>query len=297
MGLLLPGVFLGFLAFGYNLLTIAISTLVMFVWYVAVWQWWRRSRGLRGLDFAFLRAGFAYLVASSLGIWSLAFLQATGKGTALSEALVIHAFLLGFTWFMVLSIIGLILARSSRLGLVLDHSRLRRALFWWVPLAIVTFPLGVVGGPEVEWLGPPARVAGIALLYPAWLLVSTLWAGASAGPLCFSWRVVAGWFAGAAATTATAGVLGSGVLLAAGRQGVVIYLHVLLVGFVSTSLFALLTDRTSGRVLGAHHLALGVMVIGLTVAALGWTQPGFWVAALGSAILWLAGLGWVVART
>jgi hypothetical protein len=289
LALLLPGIFIGFLAFGYNPVTIAISTVVMCGWYVAAWQWWRRARTLTGLDFSYLRAGIAYLVGSSLGIWALAFLQATGTGTGLSETLAIHAFLLGFAWFVVLSIIGLIAALAPGLGLELDEASLRRALIWWVPLAIVTFPLGVVGGPEVDWLGPLARVAGIALVYPAWLLVRGLWVGAIGSPLRVSWRIVAVWFGAAALATAAAGVFGSQVLIAAGRQGVVIYLHVLLVGFVSTSLFTLLANP-SGRVLGAHHLALAVMVAGLGLAGLGRVRPGFWMAGVGAIGLWIVGI-------
>lgn len=292
LAILLPGVFVGFLSFGYNPATIAISTLVMFGWYLAVVQWWRRSRAISNLDFVFLRVGFAYLVGSSLGIWALGILQATGTGTNLSETLAIHAFLLGFAWFLVLAVVGLILGHSPHLGLRLDHFKLRRALFWWAPLAIVTFPLGVVGGPEVSWLGPLARAAGIALLYPGWLFARALWDGAGPTSLRISWRLAAVWFGVAAAATASVGVLGSDVLQAAGRQGVVIYLHVLLVGFVSASLFALLARGGVRRALGAHHGALGLMISGLALAALGWVEPGFWVAALGSVGLWLAGLGW-----
>lgn len=293
----LPGIFFGFLAFGYNPATIAISTVVMLGWYVAAWQWWRQARGIASLAFSLMRAGIVYLVGSSLGIWALAALQATGIGTNLSENLAIHAFLLGFAWFLVLAIVGLVVAHSPRLGLNLNGPRLRRALGWWVPLAIITFPLGVVGGPEVDWLGPAARMAGIALLYPAGLFVRTLWTGAAASPLRISWRMVAVWFGSSALATASAGVFGSGILVAAGRQGVVIYLHVLLVGFVSTSLFALLTDRGLRSVLGAHHITLGLMVAGLLLATLGWVQPGFWLAAVGAVGLWLTGVIWAGAVT
>jgi hypothetical protein len=292
LALLLPGILFGFLAFGYNPVTIAISTLVMLGWYLAAWQWWRDARALTRLEFKFLRAGFGYLLGSSLGIWTLAFLQASETGTELSETLAIHAFLLGFAWFIVLSVVGLIVAHAPRLDLKLDEAALRRALFWWIPLAIVTFPLGVVGGPEVDWLGPVARVAGIALLYPAWLFARSLWTGAAANTLRASWRMVATWFGGAALATAAAGVFGSEILRAAGRQGVVIYLHVLLVGFVSASLFTLLTEVDLQRTLKAHHLSLGLMILGLIAVALGWMDTGYWLAALGAVGLWLTGLGW-----
>lgn len=296
LALLLPAILLGFLALGYHPVTIAISTVVMFGWYLAAWLWWRQARRVgAGLHYRFLAVGVLYLVASSLGIWVLGFLQATDRGTVLSESLAIHAFLLGFAWFLVFSVVGLLLARAPELGIEVDEDSLRRALAWWAPLALVTFPLGVAGGPEVAGLGPLARVAGLALLYPAWLWARTLWRSVGPGPRQRSWRLVSMWFAMASLSTAAVAVAGTDALLAGGRQGVVIYLHVLLVGFVTTSLFALLAG-SGPRVLATHHLGLAAMVGGLAMAALGWVTSGFWVAAIGSVGLWGAGV-WALGPT
>lgn len=286
-----PAIFLGFLALGYHPVTIAISTVVMLAWYLAIWLWWREAREARGLGFTYLRVAFAYLVASSLGVWVLGVLQGTGAGTPLNETLAIHGFLLGFAWFLVLAVVGLITLNSGRWGLALDDRVVRRALSWWAPLAILTFPLGVIGGPEVSWLGPAARLSGLALVYPAWLWVRALWQAAPSGAWGRSWRLVSAWFAVAATATAVVSAGGTPALGWAGRQGVVFYLHVLLVGFISTVLFALLTDKPPVRRFDAHHLALGVMVAGLTMASAGLFVVGLWVAAVGGVALWAVGVG------
>lgn len=286
-----PAIFVGFLGLGYHPVTIAISTVVMFAWYLAIWLWWREAREARGVGFRFLRAAFGYLVASSFGVWVLGILQGTGTGTTLSETLAIHGFLLGFAWFLVLGLVGLITINSERLGLALDDQVVRRALSWWVPSAILTFPLGVVGGPEVTWLGPAARLAGLVLVYPAWLWVRVLWQAAPFGPSGRSWRLVSVWFAVAATAMAAVSAVGTPGLSWAGRQGVVFYLHVLLVGFISTGLFALLTERPRVRLFDAHHLALGVMLAGLAMASAGLFVAGMWVAAAGGVTLWVVGMG------
>lgn len=293
LALSVPLILGGFLLFGYNPITIAISTLVMFGWYLAIWVWWRETAGRDGLAFRFLRSAFGYLIAGSFGVWVLAYLQASGRGTPLLESLSVHAFLLGFAWFLVLAVIGLILSNARRLDLSLDPNSLRSALRWWTPLALLTFPLGVINGPEVAVLGPVARVAGLLLLYPAWLLVSTLWRAAGSVRTPHTWRAMAVWFAVIAVSTAFVAGFGSDVLVLAGRQGVVVYLHVLLVGFVTTGLFALMgTARSARGVIVAHTVALGLMLSGLVIAAAGRVTAGYWLALGGALLLWGGGVTW-----
>jgi hypothetical protein len=252
---------------------------------------------LSGPAITLFRWAFGYLVAASGGVWVLAFLQASGRGTALTETLAVHAFLLGFAWFLVLGVVGLIVSNVARVGLDLKPDTVRRALSWWVPLAFLTFPLGVTGGPEVAGLGPLARGAGLLLLYPGWLWVSALWKGARASHRPMVWRIVAFWFAAATIATALVAVFGSDALSLAGRQGVVVYLHILLVGFVTTSLFVVLPrNGASTGILVLHNAALGVMLAGLVVAAMGRVESGFWLAAFGAVALWTAGALWA-ART
>lgn len=292
LALSIPAVFFGFLGLGYHPVTIAISTVVMFTWYLAAWLWWREARTLKGVGISLLRVAFGYLIGSSLGIWVLGILQASETGTVLSEALAVHAFLLGFAWFLVLGVVGLIVANAHRLGLTVDDDVVRRALTWWAPLAILTFPLGVSGGPEVASLGPAARLAGLALLYPAWIWTRALWHAAPSGGRGRAWRATAIWFGASAVSTAVVSIGGTSALSAAGRHGVVLYLHVLLVGFISASLFALLPTRTSYGVVNAHHVTLGVMITGLALAMAGSVTTGLRLAAVGAVGLWGVGLVW-----
>lgn len=293
LALAVPFILGGFLLFGYNPATIAISTVVMLGWYLAVWLWWRAAARLDDLASRFSRSAFGYLVAASFGVWVLAYLQASGRGTALSEALSVHAFLLGFAWFLVFGVIAMILDNADRVDVQIESGPVRRALRWWVPLALFTFPLSVMNGPEVAIFGPAARIAGLLLLYPAWLWVSALWRAASNASSPHIWRAMAVWFSVIAAATAGVAGFGSDVLVLAGRQGVVIYLHVLLVGFVTTGLFAMMRPvGSTGSVVAAHTASLVIMLTGLALAAVGTVEAGYWVAAVGAVLLWGAGVVW-----
>lgn len=287
-----PAILVSFLAFGYNPVSIAVSTVVMLGWYVASVVWWRAARGLRGLPALAFRSAFVYVIVSSLGIWVLAWLQASETGTPLTESLAVNAFILGFGWSLILGTVGLVVRDFSTGGWHLDEEILRRAIVWWVALGWLVFPLGVVGGPEVAWLGPVARVAGVALLYPAGLFVRELWRAVPAGRAGRPWRFAAGWFALTAATTAGAAVLGSAALGAVGRQGVVIHLHALAVGFVTTSLVVVFSRQVPSRVLDGHNISLGLMLLGLTLVPLGAVRLGMWWAALAAVGLWVSGVVW-----
>lgn len=281
-----------FLAFGYNPASIAVSTVVTLSWYALIWMWWRSTGELEGVGVLAIRQGFTYFLIAGLGVWALAGLQVSGRGTWLSESLAIHGFLLGFGWFLVFGVVGLTVLRADRLGLTLDHITVRRVCRWWFALAWLSFPLGVVGGPEVPWLGPAARVAGVLLLFPGLVWVKTLWRGAPRGRPGRGWRAAAAWFALTVAGAAAVAVGGSGTLLTRGRQGVVVYLHSLMVGYVTTSLVLLMDEGEGVVTLGGHQLLLVTMLAGLGLVMMGWTRIGLTVAAVASTTLWLAGVGW-----
>ncbi len=279
-----------FLVYGYNPASIAVSTVVTLCWYALIWMWWRSTGRLAGVGVTAIRYGFTYFLIAGLGVWTLAGLQVSGRGTWLSETLAIHAFLLGFGWFLVFGVVGLTVLRADRLGLSLDHSTVLRVCRWWFGLAWLMFPLGVVGGPEVPWLGPAARVVGVLLLFPGVVWVKTLWRAAPRGPAGRGWRAAAVWFALTVAGTAVVAGGGSPMLLAGGRQGVVIYLHSLMVGYVTTSLVLVMGEGVV--TLDWHHLSLVTMLAGLGLVMMGWARIGLVVAAWGSLALWLAGVGW-----
>lgn len=285
-----PLLFLGFLATGYHPVTIGVSTVVMLAWYVVAVSWWRQLPAFERETALAYRYGLGYLVASSIGIWILAAVQATG-GAPLAEQLAVHAFLIGFGWFFIFAVVGAVLSAKERLGLRLEPRRIRAVLHWWGAAAWATFPLGVVGGPEVAGLGFASRVAGIVLLIPGTMFVAQLWTAASAPRMRLLMRLAAAWFTVGAATTAAAAIGGSTALLAGGRQGIVIHLHAVLVGFVTPLLVLALSGRSAGALL-LHHGALGVMLGALVVVILGQPDLGMTGAALAALLLWVAGIGW-----
>lgn len=288
---LTPFLFFGFLATGYHPFTIAVSTAVMVGWYVVAAGWWRQLSNVDPLVALAFRYGLVYLVGSSLGIWALAFIQAT-EGSAFAENLAIRAFLAGFGWFFVFGVVGALLIHGDRLGLTLERTDVTRVLHWWAALAWLTFPLGVVGGPEVWMLGPLARLVGLALVVPGLWWVLLMWRGADPGPNRLVLRWAALWFALATLTTAIAAALGSSALAVAGRQGVVIHLHAIFAGFVTPILAMALSRRVLRHSLIVHHAALAVMLAGLTVVASGGAFVGMRIAVVGAVVLWLAGVGW-----
>lgn len=288
--IVVPALFVGFLATGYHPVTIAISTMAMLTWYVVALGWWRHLDAVPATARLALRIGLMYLIGSSLGVWALAAIQAN-DGSALAETLAIHAFLLGFGWFLVFALVGALLHRADRAGWLFDDRAVRRTIRWWAAVAWVTFPLGVAGGPEVWGLGPASRAAGLILLAPGVWWVKALW-GAATGPDRILFRASAAWFALTTVTTAAVGLAGTSAIAAGGRQGVVIHLHALFVGFV-TPLLALLLCRQAVRTpLLVHHAGLTVMLAGLTVVAVGDPRAGTWLALAGALTIWLAGIRW-----
>lgn len=288
--LLTPVLAVGFLALGYHPFTIAVSTAVMLGWYVVIASWWRQLPRRSSVTSLAHRYALVYLGASSLGIWALAAFQAT-DGSPLAQELAIHAFLLGFGWFVVFAVTGSVLGSRTRLELTFNPERFRFLLHGWGATAWATFALGVPGGPEVWGLGPSARLAGFLVLVPGCVFIHQLWTAAKEPRVRLLLRLAALWFAVGLATTAAAAVGGSDALVAGGRQGVVIHLHTTFVGFV-TPLLVLTLTPTRPPSLYAHHAALAAMLLGLAIVAAGEPRIGMWIAAIGSVALWITGAAW-----
>jgi hypothetical protein len=285
---LLPPLFLAYLSSGYAPASIAVSTLMMFVWYAILAFAWRPV----GADLAgrHLRVASVYVVVASLGVWVLAALQATGAGTPLARMLAVHAFLSGFGWFFTIGVAGLLLRHTDLLAGALSERLAGRALIWWASLGWLVFPLSVAGGPEQGWLGTASRLAGVALVYPAWIWVKALWT-APPGPWRRVLRWLAAWLALKTAMEAAVALAGTAALTPAGRPGVVVYLHAFLLGFVTTALFAVAGAGSPLR--PAWPVAHGVALVAMLVAIAGGAAAAFPAAAAAGA-LWLVGLGWAV---
>jgi hypothetical protein len=283
---LMPVMTATFLASGYAPASIAASTAVMFAWYGAIVVWWRRNPVGRRHP---LRTAFAYVIVASLGVWALAVIQVTGSGDTLAAQLAIHAFLSTFAWFLVIGTAALVTAR----GLV-DGVTSARVIRWWAATAWLLFPLGVMGGPEAGWLGPIARLAGLVVLYPTWIWVRALWKSAAQHRYQTAIRGAAISLLLAVAGLGAVSLGGSEVLAATGRQGVILYLHLLLLGYVTTMLVWWLAERFTVELrtpLLGHLGGVAAMLggIGALALGLGW---GGWAALVGATAAWLAGLFW-----
>jgi hypothetical protein len=296
--------FVSFLQGGYSPLSIALSSLSLVVWASSAVIFWKSARGKRGLDVSFFRAAVAYLVIASMGAIARVVLIAFHAST-LQKSLAIFAFLHNFAWFFVFAIIGLLLSKASALGVRFDEGLLRRQLQLSAPLAWLSFPLGVAGGAD-GLLGGPARLAAVALFVPAAFGVVALWRAAATAERA-EVRATLRWLAlwlGLEASLGAAGGLGLASVAVVSRHLAILYLHVLLVGVVSLGLMVAMLASLGARIPWAmwlHNLGLAVMSLGLAlggIGALGRTlsstvpRLGLILAAIGGALIFVAGLGW-----
>jgi len=285
--------FLSFLEGGYSRTSIVISSVALGVWLAAAGLWWRRARGQRGVDVAFLRAGVIYLVLAVGAALARVGLMVAKVGGPQGGRLAVFAFLHCFAGFFLLSLMGLLIAEAPRLGARFDEARLRRQLHIMAPLAWLTFPLGVEGGDSGA-LGFVARAAALVLLYPGALWAWSLW---RAG---LRWLAV--WFVLKLGMEA-AGALGLAAWAVRMRHPTILFLHVVLLGFITGGLLLLVLPRLGrrpGPALTLHHLGLAGMSAGLgltSLAGLGLpalVRPGLVLAAAGGGGIVLACLGFTL---
>lgn len=301
--------FVSFLNGGYTTLSIIISTAFLFVWAAAIARWWRAARGRAGLEFAYLRVGMGYLGVASLGAWGRVILLAMNVSDPIYGKLSVFAFLYNFGWFFVFGVIGLAIAWAPKWRLQWDEKLLRRHLLWAAPVAWLTFPLGVAGGAAVPILGPSARVAAVLLIVPGVMLTWALVKGARS--VVGAMRPAFGWLAfwyGLKTAMEVGGAAGLSSVAVSTRHPAVLYLHVFLLGFVTVALLLPVLHelkRPLGHAFAVHNVGLFVMVAGLGMLSgppfgFTWLVAHFWlaflVAALGGAIVLVAGVVWAWPR-
>lgn len=269
IALLSAATFVSFLQGGYSLPSVVLSSLSLCIWAWGLVAFWRAARGEAGGGVPFFRAGMVYLLlASAAAVTRVVFIVV--KAPQLYGLLAVYGFLNSFAWFFVFSVLGLLVHAATRLGISLDEGLLRWQLRLAFPLAWLTFPLGVAGGDQGA-LGLGARAASLALLLPAALGAIALWrarstGGGGTGP--FRW--LAFWLA-LEALLSLAGGLGLATAAVQSRHLAILYLHVLLVGFVSFALMIAVQAGLGlrvGRASWLHNLGLLVMVAGLGLAGL-----------------------------
>jgi hypothetical protein len=293
--------FVAFLSGGYATPGLVVSGLSLPIWITAALVFWRRARGDRRIETTYLRVGVVYLLASFLGAGARVAFLVTGVDDPLLPQLAVFGFLHLFACFFQLAVTGLVAGVAQRAGAPLDPVLLRRQLLIYAPLAWLTFPLGVAGGGE-GMLGLVARAAALGLIVPGLMLVWNLLGAArrAHAPLAAGLRGMAAWVTLQVVLEGAGALVGTDVV--AFRTPVVLFLHVALVGVVTTGLaLALFAGRAR---LVAHHVGLAVMVVGLGLSsapAVGlpaaWLGPGQWLSLAGGAIIAAAGLAWLVRAT
>jgi hypothetical protein len=298
--------FVAFLQGGYSAPGIAVSTLALGVWAAAVAVWWREARGASGLEVSFLHAGMAYVLLALAGALARVVLLATKWGTSFHAQLSVFVFLHAFAWFFLFSTLAGLIAHARARGVQVDERGLRASLRVLAWTAWLGAPLGVAGG-DTGLLGGLARGAALVGAAAGLVWVRALWRMARGlrGTEAVAWRCLAGWYALKVMMEA-GGALGLATWAARARQPALLYLHVLLVGFVSLGLLVPLLSRLGrplARGLLLHNTGLGVMAGGLALLGAGtgglawaapWLPRGYLIAAMGAVPLVLAGLLWLV---
>ena len=300
------GTFAAFLHSGYSLPGIVVSTAALVVWSVAVGVWWRSARGQSGLEIAFLRAGMIYVLLALGGAIARVVLLATKWGTPFHAKLSVFVFLHAFAWFFLFTTMAVLLGHLRKRGVTFNERPLRLSLTVMALTAWTGAPLGVIGG-DVGWMGAVSRMGALIVAAAGILWVRSLWraSGELRGSERNAIRSLAGWYALKLGMEAS-GAFGLAAWAAQARHPAILYLHVMLVGFVSLGLMIPLLDRL-GRPLGhglwLHNSGLLIMAAGLALLGAGVTGvpiaaslilPGYQLAALGAVPLVLAGLFWLV---
>lgn len=291
-----------FLAYGYTPaqmgekrlpLSVMTAGLNIIGWYAYLVLYFRAARGvvrdaaLRCWDLA-----LGFLVLSTLGAWGLPFLKPLGIESAALMTALIHVFLDLFSegWF-VLGVLGLAFAEAGP-----------GARLW--PLALVvaglpfTFALAMVPSMVPPLLWVLANAGGVLVGAGLLAAVALLWRRVRA-PL---WRLALALLAAKAAGQLVAG-LTPGVGWGALPGARILYLHLMLLGFVTLGLAAAATTVWgAGATRGRWVLAAAVLVLLASLVPLtpfwpaAWAGHWAWVAAAWVALLPVFAAAWMAVR-
>lgn len=251
-------------------LAVISSTANVFCWYVFVWCYWREMRGVertRALLLWDLAATF--LVLASLGAWGLALLKPLGIEDPAWVVGLTHVFLDLFSegWF-VLGVLGLLHARAQTPG---------RAAHWSIVLVVlglpVTFALGMPDALVPPGLHLLARVGGTLVAVGLLANVAILWRAGPGGEGWF-WKLPLLMLALKALAELSVGVLPD-VRWAGAPAMRVLYLHVMLLGFVSLGLVGV-AAQVFERVAAARWFYAAVALLLVSLLPLTPLWPGGW---------------------
>ena len=258
------------------------SGLNVFAWYAFVYVYARARRygprGAESLPVRLFDLALWFLVLATLGAWGLPAMQVFDVENPALMAALTHVFLDLFSegWF-VLGVLGLVAAEVSRRGPV-ERKRLDgTAATWGVRLMVAglpfTFALAMAPSLVPPLFETLAHAGGALVAAGTLLVVAALWRGAR-GVL---WRFALGALAVKALAEGAFSAL-PGMEWAAHPAFRVLYLHVMLLGFVSVGLVA--AARTAwGRTATAGRRAFALAVAGLLASLVPLTP--LWPAAWG----------------
>ncbi len=258
------------------------SGLNVFAWYAFVYVYVRARRygprGAESLPVRLFDLSLWFLVLATLGAWGLPAMQVFGiENPALMTALT-HLFLDLFSegWF-VLGVLGLVAAEGSRRGPAVRKRHDGTAATWGVRLMVAglpfTFALAMPSAMVPPLFEMLAHAGGALVAAGTLLVVAALWPGAR-GVL---WRFALAALAVKGLAEGAYSVL-PGMDWAAHPAFRVLYLHVMLLGFVSVGLVS--AARTAwGRAATPGRRAFAVAVAGLLASLVPLTP--LWPAAWG----------------
>lgn len=288
-GLLILGglVYPFFLIWGYQPVSIGtasipvsviVSGFVMIGWYLFIAGYFSIRRNLdTDLPLLFYDSSLLLLVVSSLGAWGVAVLQFTDVTNPLYMKSMTHFFLTCFTegW-CVLVVLGVIYEQLEIKETKINPNWLVLPIILGVPL---TFPMGMSHGLLTEALETSARlgmlVVGLGLSINLWVIIKHGKIGIRTGwalPVGFLMLKVLSQLGAVVAPTA----------LWTGEHNLrILYIHIVLLGFVTLGLFTVIADRN--RSLAKLAMSYRIMAGSIVLLVLSLVLLlGFW------SDLWLA---------
>jgi hypothetical protein len=214
--------------------SVILSGLIMIAWYWYAWMYLKYRRlGEAGLPRIFYDAALLMLVISSLGAWGVAVYQFGNIENLLISTALTHFFLAVFTggW-CVLSALGIIYQIMGIQQVNISESWLIAPIVLGVPL---TFPFGMPAGLLTNQLLMTASLGGFLIAIGLSANLYVLFIHIKKYPIWW-WKVVLNLLG-----AKTLMILGGALLpfmFWIGEHGLrVLYLHVLLLGFVSLTYF------------------------------------------------------------
>ncbi len=244
------------------------ATLNMLAWYAFDWLYWRNTRGVpRNRALRFWNWAILFQILASLGAWARGLLVALKITDPFVTTAAVDLFLDIFSdgWF-VLALLGLAFAAHPDA----DSNTARRAQ-WLIVIGMpVTFLLGVSVDLVPMLLRLVAGLGGILVAIGLLMTVAVLWS-----PLR-GWRIPLAFLAFKALAE-----LGLSVppIAAWGEQAGlrILYLHILLLGFVSLGLLAAARDTWGpALVRGSSWMIAAVLLLIATLLPLTNLMPSQW---------------------